>query len=204
MIQGFRFKAADIGNYKHVENLGKQLHKECRVMGFTMGDFSLIDLIHTILKKTGRADVYCCTWSAGIKDVHDIKWMLDTDLISRFTIVTDHSYKTRQAKYAASIEDIFGVENIRTSRIHAKFTIIENEDWRIVIRTSMNLNANKTCENFEIDEGGEVFQFYRDFLEHIIGKQKPGFVSSHAIVAKTINSWFNTQNKTTTGWMDVE
>ena len=141
----FRFKKTEIGVFNHnADQVSEMIEPNCRIMGLTQGQFSLIDLIHSILRKIGPSDIICTTWSAGIKDAHQVKWMVDTDLINSFKIITDHSYATRQKIYAASLEDLFGRDNIRTSEIHAKFTLIKNDSWNIVIRTSMNLNANKT------------------------------------------------------------
>jgi len=112
MDNSFRFKKAELGVFSDNAKVPvNKLEKNGRVLGLTDGNFSLIDMIHSILKKVGKADVIVCTWSAGIKDAHQIRWMLDTNLIESFTIVTDHSYVTRQKKYALSLEQIFGKEN---------------------------------------------------------------------------------------------
>jgi hypothetical protein len=177
--------------------------KDCRIMGLTRGEFSLIDLIRSVLKKTGKAHVITTTWSAGIKDVHQVDWMRDNDLISSFKLITDHSYANRQKKYAASIVDIFGIENIRTSEIHAKFTLIHNEDFNVCIRTSMNLNANKTCENFEIDEDKDVFDFYMNFIEHTFEDMPKGFTESSFKVNKSLDNFFNKNSKQIQGWSEV-
>jgi hypothetical protein len=115
--------------------------KDARVIGLTRGQFSLIDLIYSILQQTGGADVVCCTWSAGIKDANTVKWMMDTNLVSSFMLVTDHSYVTRKSQYILGISDLFGLENIRTAEIHAKFVLIKNEKFTICIRTSMNFEC---------------------------------------------------------------
>jgi hypothetical protein len=156
----------------------------------TMGEFSLIDLIHSCLKKTGRSNVYVATWSAGIKDVHQCKWMIETDLINDFKLLTDHSYSTRQRKYAASIEDLFGKENIRTSEIHAKFVVIKNQDWKLTIVSSMNLNANRTCETFSIYEDEKVCDFYMGFINHHFEVMSDGFEPRSSEVSKAVKSWF--------------
>lgn len=205
-VNNFRFKKADLGVFD-TENANlavSGLAKGARIMGLTRGKFSLIDLIHAILKKIGQSKVTCVTWSAGIKDVHNVKWMVDSSLISKFTLVTDHSYKTRQKKYAASIEELFGVENIRTSEIHAKFCLIENENYKVTIRTSMNLNANKTCESFEIDEDGEIFDFYQKFVTFVEDNQKEGFVSSSETVNKTLDLFFGSEvDSKIEGWSET-
>lgn len=204
-MSGFRFKKADLGVFrtKEASLVLTAFKKGCRLMGLTRGQFSLIDMIHAILKKTGPAHVACVTWSAGIKDAHNVKWMIDTNLIKTFTLITDHSYVTRQKKYAVTLTDLFGEENIRTSEIHAKFTLIYNEEYTVCIRTSMNLNANKTCESFEIDEDQEIFDFYMNFVEHSVGDMPKGFTGDSFKVNESLDRFFNTQNNQLQGWSEI-
>lgn len=202
--KNFRFKKSELGvfNSANSDSVVYDLKKGSRIMGLSRGCFSLIDLIHSILKKTGSAHVVCTTWSAGIKDVHQVEWMRESKLMKSFQLITDHSYVTRQNKYAVTIEELFGKENIRTSEVHAKFVLIYNEDWKVVIRTSMNLNANKTCESFEIDADDEVFDFYMSFCEHTFGDMKPGFEESSFVVNKSLDRFFARNQKSISGWSD--
>ena len=194
-IANFRFKKADLGKFTDVSEALTGLKKDCRILGLTNGAFSLIDLIHGVLQKIGKANVTITTWSAGIKDAHNVKWMADSNLIENLTLITDHSFATRQKKYAASITDLFGAENIRTSEIHAKFVLIENQEYKICIRTSMNLNANKTCESFEIDENQEVFDFYNDFVKHTFATMQQGFIGFSAPATKSVAEYFRKQSE---------
>lgn len=198
MSSNFRFKQAEIGVFKsdNSDIAVNNFEHKCRIIGFTNGNFSLIDLIYSVLKKTGRARVVIGTWSAGIKDVHQVKWMIETDLISDIKLLTDHSFRTRQKKYAASIEDLFGLDNIRTSELHAKFVLIENESYKVSIRSSMNLNANKTCELFEIDEGDEIYDFLMSFVLHTFENMEKGFIESSNKVNKCVAKFFNKKNNT--------
>lgn len=191
--QNFRFKKAEIGvfNTKSSDSAVKSLAKDAHIIGLTMGEFSLIDLIKSTLDVTGAADLYIATWSAGIKDAHQVKWLADTNKINKIRLLTDHSYVNRQSKYAASIEDIFGKENIRTSEMHAKFVIIKNERWNVTIISSMNLNANKTCETFTIYENQEICDFYMSFINHHFADMQDGFEKSSAIVSKCVKSYFS-------------
>jgi hypothetical protein len=205
-VEKFKFKQAELGHFltNEVTPITNMIQEGSRIMGLTLGKFSLIDLIYGILKKIGKSHVVVATWSAGIKDVHQVDWMLSTDLISSFRLLTDHSYKTRQPRYAVSIEQLFGVENIRTSEMHAKFTLIHNENYYIVIRTSMNLNANKTCETFEIDNDKEIFDFYMNFVEETFGAMPRGFTSDTYVVNKHLNNFFiNNQSKQSTLWTEI-
>lgn len=205
-VANFRFKQTELGVFKtnEVYPVTSLIAPGCRILGLTLGNFSLIDLIHGIVQKTGKSHVVVATWSAGIKDANQVKWLLSTDLIYSFKLLTDHSYKTRQNKYAVSIEELFGKENIRTSEIHAKFTLIHNEKYHLVIRTSMNLNANKTCETFEIDDDQQIFDFYMNFIKHTFGDMPAGFESDSNIVNKSLHKFFfNEQPKKTGLWTDI-
>ncbi len=205
LSRNFRFKKADLGVFNSINSdmPVQNLSKGSRIMGLTRGCFSLIDLIHSILKKTGPAHVICTTWSAGIKDVHQVEWMRDSELMKSFKLITDHSYVTRQNKYSVTIEELFGKENIRTSEVHAKFCLIYNNDWKVVIRTSMNLNANKTCESFEIDEDQDVFDFYMNFITHTFSDIRPGFESSSFKVNKSLDTFFARNAEKIKGWSEL-
>ena len=207
MISNFRFKKTELGIFKDTNSdlAVLSFDNNCRIMGLTNGEFSLIDLIYSVLKKVGRSRIIIATWSAGIKDVHQVKWMIENDLISDFKLLTDHSYKSRQKKYAASIEDLFGTENIRTSEMHAKFILIENNKYKVAIRCSMNLNANKTCELFEIDEGNEIYDFLMKYVLHTFDNMKEGFVEDSKSVMECVNSFFKkTENNTINkSWWEI-
>jgi len=200
----YRFKPADLGvfNTKVSDDVLRGFSKDCRILGLTRGEFSLIDLLRSVLKKTGAAHVVCTTWSAGIKDAHQVEWLMKDNQVLSFNLVTDHSYSSRQRKYAVTIEELFGKENIRTSEIHAKFLLIHNDEYKVCIRTSMNLNANKTCENFELDEDENIFNFYMDFIEGIFGNMPKGFTSSSFKANKALDLFFNKTSKQSR-WSDL-
>lgn len=196
MQANYRFKQAEIGVFNDSsDRVFDSFERNCHIVGLTMGDYSLIDMIHSCLKKTGTADVYIATWSAGIKDAHQVAWLRDTKLIRGLRLLTDHSYVNRQRKYAASIEDLFGAENIRTSEMHAKFVVIKNDNYSVVILSSMNLNANKTCETFTIYENSEICDFYLGFINHHFDNMEDGFEKSGAVVSRCVNAFFDKQEK---------
>lgn len=52
----------------------------------------------------------------------------------------------------------------------------------------MNLNENKRCENFDIDDDADIFDFYRDFVSDVFDKMPSGFVEARAIVDPAFDS----------------
>lgn len=190
----YKFKNAEIGIFKDCSQIINNFNNNCRIIGLTNGQFSLIDLINHVSKKIGQCHVICVTWSAGIKDANQIKWLLDNNRLYSFKLITDRSYKTRQKSYCISIEELFGSENIRTSDVHAKFVLLHNDNYKVVIRTSMNLNANKTCESFEIDECEDIFNFYINFIEHTFGTMPKGFTEDRFVVNQSVNNYFGVKD----------
>lgn len=173
-------------------DVARDIKKGCRIIGLTRGQFSLVDLIYSTLTHiTGAANVIVVTWSAGIKDVRTVEWMRTTSLIKSLMLITDYSYITRQEKYTIEVEKLFGKENIRTTDIHAKFVLIYNDEWHIAITTSMNLNANKTCEHYEIDEGEGIFNFFEKFVIEVCGAMPNGFTESSVFVNRRLDAIFN-------------
>jgi hypothetical protein len=198
----YHFKQKDIGvfNTGNIDNITKILYPHCQVYGFTDGKFSLIDVIYTVLKKIGNADIVICTWSAGIKDSHNIKWMIDTKMINTLKIITDMSFPSRKKNYAIALDELFGTENIRMARVHAKFVLLKNENWNIVINTSMNLNANKTVENFQIIDDIVLYNFMNQYCNVHFENQLPGFVVPYAEIQKSYKTFVNSQMESEKDW----
>ena len=138
------------------------------VVGLTFGQFSLLDLIDAALEITGPADVTVSTWSAGFYDVEAAERFRDSGRMRSIRFILDSSAKRGQAS-VGDIADLFGQESIRATRTHAKFALIVNAQWSVLITTSMNLNLNPRCEQFEMTDDPEraaVFAQFSDELFH--------------------------------------
>ena len=168
--------------YQMAKEAVSGLQKNCRVVGLTKGQFSLLHLISEILEITGPANVLISTWSAGVYDASALHQMMQSGKIIDVLIITDRSYTTRQKQYAITIEQAFGRDKIRTTNTHAKFVLINNDEWNICIRSSMNLNENKRCENFDIDDDKEIFDFYMGFVDDVFDQMPEGFTEAREVV----------------------
>jgi hypothetical protein len=105
--------------------------------------------------------------------------------IKDFKLIIDRSFATRKGQYTVSVDEIFKPENIRTTNTHSKFVLIKNDKWNICIRSSMNLNENPRCENFELDNDVDIFNLFNNFASELFSKQREGIIESRAIVDKT-------------------
>lgn len=200
----YRFKKEQIGIFKENESSqAASLLKKGEVgFGFTDGKFSLIDLLFSCLKITGKAEITLCTWSAGIKDIHQIRYLLDTNYIENIRIITDKSFVGRQANYALALTELFGEENIRISSIHAKFILISNNEWNVCIFSSMNLNANNNIENFVIAEGEELYSFVDAFVEKHFEDGKTGLKVPFKVVQERLRRVFGELRDNKSEWWE--
>lgn len=132
--------------------------------GLTYGQFSLIDLIQATLDITGPADVTIATWSSGFYDIEAAKNFQEDGRIRSIRFVMDSGRQKKGQAGETDIAELFGEESIITVRTHAKFVLIKNEDWNIIITSSMNLNRNIRTEQFEMTDDVEKFAMFADFV----------------------------------------
>jgi len=146
-----------------------------RLVGFTRGQFSLLDLMRALLLKTGPVDVVISTWTAGIRDAQNARWLARRGAIRSLMFLVDRSFASRQPKYARKLADVFGDEAVRYTRTHAKFALLTNDDWSVCVRSSMNLNTNARFEQFDIDDNAELCAFVREHVDELIARAPPGW-----------------------------
>lgn len=143
----------------------------------TNGEFSLLDVILVLLERTGPADVAISTWSAGLYDVEVANRFLNTGLIRSIRFILDVSFKNNGGSkgYSTLLMDMFGEECIRTTRTHAKFVTITNDDFKLTISSTANLNENKRLEIFYFSDDPERAEWYLDIVENVFHDVKPGW-----------------------------
>jgi hypothetical protein len=96
-----------------------------------------------------------------LRQISDAKWLVDL------------TFQRRTPELAHQIRQTFGPDCIRVAQNHAKFALLGNEDWKIWISTSMNLNFNPRFENFLLRHDPEMYQFHLDVIAEIWGRQSP-------------------------------
>jgi len=73
--------------------------------------------------------------------------------------------------------------------------LIKGESHNVVIRTGMNLNANATCETFEIDESKRIYAFYSEFIDNLKIHMPEGFEKSSKVANKVLKKLFLEKQK---------
>lgn len=150
------------------------LEKDTDCFILTFGQFSLVDALVAILDQVGPATVDLATWTAADADLTKIGNLMESAAIERLRMVLDRSFYNRQPGYCHRMRSVFGDDCIRFVRSHAKFMVIRNSEYNIVVRTSMNLNNNPRLENIEISESQGFANFFEEVVDSIFNEVEPG------------------------------
>lgn len=172
-IESRDIRAAKMGNAR--DAIGT-LTPRCEIYVLTYGQFSLTHALTAILEQTGPADVVLGTWTAAHADLSEVHALIRSDAIRDFRIIIDSNMLRRPnaAKLVADIRGRFGEGGVRTTAMHAKFATIQNDDWTLALRTSMNLNQNPRMENIEISDDPDLCRFLTTVADDLFREQGPG------------------------------
>lgn len=149
-----------------------EAHKETTC--YTYGQFSLIDAVVALLDKTGPVHMDVCTWTVGIADMGRVNELVEAGRILSVRWVVDQGFESRQPGYCVYFRELFGDERIRTLRAHAKFILMRNDEWDIIIRTSMNLNQNTRFEHLDVTHDPKFSQWHRSVIDGIFEQETAG------------------------------
>lgn len=144
--------------------------KGCEIFGLTKGQTSIIEIIEYILSVTGPSDVVISTWTAAQRSIEKTQHFLKNGMIRDLKFLIDPSFNARKPEFCDDLVEKFGKDCVRTFRNHAKFILIGNDCWNIVIRTSMNLNQNPRMEYVEISDCKEMYDFMNGITDEIFKK----------------------------------
>jgi hypothetical protein len=150
------------------------LHPGAEIFGFTKGQFSFMDLITAILHQTGPAHVDLSTWTAGNADIEHCFQFVESGRITSTRWMVDRSFPARQPEYFDALLARFGRDSVRITNSHAKFCLIQNGEWDLCVRTSMNLNKNPRFENFEISDDPQLAAYLRSVMDEVFTNQSAG------------------------------
>lgn len=153
--------------------------RDVELFGFTKGQFSLVQLIEACLELTGPASLTISTWTAARTDLTEILALLDSGSLTGTRWLVDFSLQRRSPELANKLRKQFGEDAIRVAKNHAKFAMIINDKWSLVLRTSMNLNHNPRFEDFTLAHDPELAAFLTAILDEVWDKQDRHFAKEN-------------------------
>ena len=170
----------DLRRKQTAEKAVEGFDKDLEIYGFTKGQFSVIDLLESMINITGPAALTVSTWTAAKTDVTTVVKFVETGHCTSARWLVDFTFQKRSPELAAHIRDAFGHDAIRVGKNHAKFFMLRNSAWDVVCMTSMNLNFNPRFENFMLRHDKAMCDFHDAILDEIWTKQKPSLASAKA------------------------
>jgi hypothetical protein len=149
-----------------------ELDAGVEIYGFTKGQFSVIDIINHCLDQIGPASLSISTWTAATSDVTTVLELVESGRLTSARWLVDLTFNRRSPELAQRIRKVFGRKDaIRVAQNHAKFVMLGNDAWKIVCRTSMNLNFNPRFENFQLANDPELYDFHEAIFAEIWKRQ---------------------------------
>lgn len=143
------------------------------ITGLTHGQFSLLDLMQAILDYTGPADLDIATFSVGLADIDTAKRLHDEHRFRNPRVILDSGTAKRGSASHVDIADVFGPERVRITKNHAKISLIGNDDWRVVLTSSMNFNFNPRIEQFDLAHAPDRYDYFRAWIDAVFDELPP-------------------------------
>jgi hypothetical protein len=133
------------------------LEKGMALFAITRGQFSMLDAILHCLHELGPAAISVWTWTIADYEVEAMVGLMARQEITAGRLVIDASAERRNSAIIEQWRQRFGDETVRICKNHAKVARVWTQDFRLLLRGSMNLNFNPRFEQLDITEGGEDF-----------------------------------------------
>jgi len=168
--------ARDVRRVQYADNVAAAvgaIEHGCEVYGLARGQYSLIDLVEYILGFTGPAELVISTWTAAGADIDYALRLRDDGRVLSILWLVDSSFPVRQPGYCAAMRERFGDAAIRVTKNHAKFVLIGNDEWHVVLRTSMNLNENKRLESWEVSDDAGLHAYLAEVVAGLFAAPTP-------------------------------
>lgn len=174
-----------LGFCERVEDYARAVDGSTEIIGFTSGEFSLIDIVEAVARKMSGPAVVLATWTAAGAEMTHVEDFIATGVVSGARWIVDRSFQNRQPKLCTALREKFGDDAIRVQRVHCKFALLDDGERHAVIQTSANLNKNSRIENVNVSPCPVFFRAYSELVSEIFGTQMPGagFETDSAVTA---------------------
>ena len=132
------------------------------------GKWSMHEMLLALLDVTGPGVVHIATYAMGETPVRVISQLKQLGIIKELYCAIDNRIDTRTAGSLQMIMTI--ATSYAMSDIHAKVTVIENEEWRLCVIGSANYTVNKRMEAGVVliadDVADQQLAWIKDCLKH--------------------------------------
>ena len=149
------------------ECIGK-IEKNMSLFAITRGQFSMIDAVLHVLDCVGPAKLSIWTWAIADYEIQQFNRMKNDGRLLDGLLVIDRSAKKRNFELIKDWQNQFGQQSVRYVYNHSKIATIENDNFKVLLRGSMNLNFNPRFEQLDVTEGGCDFDLVKQVESELL------------------------------------
>jgi hypothetical protein len=135
---------------------------------FSLGDWSMHQMLQKLLEKTGPADVWISSYAFSEKPARLLCDLKDAGTIKDLYCIIDSRVDTRSASALTMIRN--ASTQIKLCETHAKITVIKNDQWFLVVVGSANYTSNKRFESGCICSNAVIANCYKILIEDELEK----------------------------------
>lgn len=129
---------------------------------WTFGRYAMADIINHLLRQTGPADAAATTWSLNTRSVQELINRKKDGLLRSFKMWIDPRVHRAAPEPLQLLQANF--ETV-IAPVHAKLTIIGNDEWKISVCGSVNFTSNPQPERGVIQCIPHIYETDRRILE---------------------------------------
>lgn len=156
-VESFRTAAECIGT----------LEPGAALFAVTRGQWSMIDAILACLDQIGPADLSIWTWTVAEYEVECLERLRTDARIKTGRLVIDYGARNKNAGLIRQWKSGFGADSVRYVVNHSKIATLRTDRFKLLLRSSMNLNFNPRFEQFDLTEGGEDFELVKHIEDEL-------------------------------------
>jgi hypothetical protein len=123
------------------------------------GQFSMHELLEFLLQKTGPASVCIMSYSITEIAIRRFSNLMENGSIKTLECIFDFSVKRYRLGLLYFMNNV--VTKVALTKNHSKIILIENENWKITVVGSANLNVNDKIEAGAISTRPGFYDFFR-------------------------------------------
>lgn len=127
------------------------------------GSWSMHEMLVSLLNITGPAELFIATYAMSETPARIITQLKAAKQITRLTTILDNRVDTRSAG-SFQLMKAMSDEMVMVD-VHAKVTLIINNDWQLAVIGSANYTENKRFETGVIAEGESIVNMQKKWMQ---------------------------------------
>ena len=147
-----------VNSFKCASETIGEIKKDCHGFAITRGQFSMIDAILATLNQLGPSHISVWTWTIADYEVQVFNRLIIDGRLLSARLMIDNGAQKKNYEMIKSFRNKFGKDSVRFVKNHAKIARVWNDEFKVCLRGSFNLNFNPRFENFDWSEGGPAFE----------------------------------------------